>query len=407
MMLTARTALFAGLMAMLAPFAAHAADDNTVEAKGEAAIMNGDLAQAKERATKAALRDAVERKLGTYVASDTQTKDFALVKDQILTSAQGYVSSYDVIEEKQDGGSMVVRIKAKVASQKIEADAQARGLALRAMKFPRMAIMIAEQHLGQTAPAFGFDKNAPQGGQAFTVDMRLVENLLIGDWTEAGFTFVDMEALSGKLKAAKVVSTNPSADDVRTIANLSDADVIIVGTAIATKQGDLGKLLNDKSGDVQMTSCKGAITARVFNADSGEILATSEASKTALHIDSLVCDRNALSAATKIFAADLQRKILESWNKRLMGGSRVRMTVKVDSFKSLSEFKNLVKETIRGVQAVDQKSFKDGVADLDLRIDGGDAEALAGDLDSRPLGGKYKVKVTGVTSNTISVEVSK
>jgi hypothetical protein len=402
--------LLAGF-ALLAPFVARADGTKTVEAKGEAAILDGDNAQAKERATKAALRDAVERTLGTYIASDSQTKDFALVKDQILTTASGYVSSFDVLEEKVDGNTMVVRIKATVAAAKIESDAAARGLAIRQMKFPRMAILISEQHIGQSAPTAWW---GPQGGgqaqgqgQTIAVDMRLVENQLIGDWTAAGFTFVDMDALSGKLKAARVASTNPSSEDVRQIANLSDADVIIVGTAIATKQGDLGKLLNDKSGDVSMTSCKGAINARVFNADSGEILATGEASKTALHIDPIVCDRTALQAATRIFAADMQKKLLEAWNKRIMGGSRVRMSVKgVASFRALTDLKNLLKQTIRGVQAVDQKSFKDGAADLDLRLDGGDTEALAGDLEGKPLG-KFKVRVTSMTANTIAIEIAK
>jgi len=414
--LSLAAAMILGGLAVVAPTTARAAETaagpKIVEATGEAAINDGDTVQAKERATKAALRAAVEQTLGTYIASDSQTKDFQLAKDQILSTAQGFVQSYDVLEAKPDPQSpntMVVKIKATVSAQKIEKDAQARGLAIRAMKFPRMAVLIAEQNIGQSAPSFAYGPQGggQQAGQLVSVDQRVAETRLIGEWTKDGFSFVDMEALSGKLKLSRGLSTNPSADDVRSIANMSDADVIIVGTAIATKQGDLGKMLNDKSGDVQMTSCKGNIQARVFNADSGEILTTSSADKTKLHIDALVCGRMALNDAAGMLAADLQKKILETWNKRMMGASRVRMSIEgIPNFRALSDIKTLLKDTIRGVQSVEQKSFGNSKADLDLRIDGGDTEALAGDLDGKPLG-KYKLRVTNMTANTIAVAVEK
>ena len=399
-------AALAGLVAIL-PTASRAADE-AVEGKGEAAIVNDDKPAAKERAKKAALRDAVEKTLGTFVSASSETKDFQLMKDKVLTGATGYVSSFEVIDEKEDGGAMVVRVKAKVNQGKINDDAAAMHITLSQMKFPRMAILISEQLIGQAAPSawWGPNGGGQQPGGMMTSDQRLVENALIGEWTAAGFSFVDMDALAGKIKAAKVVSTNPSADDVRTIGNLSDADVIIVGTAIATKQGNLSDLLNDDKGKVNMSSCKGMITARVFNSDSGEILATGEASKTQLHIDAMVCGRLALQGATKTFAADLKTKVLEAWNKRVNGQSRIRLKVKVDGYALLKEFKNALPH-VRGVQSVDQKAFKDNMADFDLKVDGGDAEALAGDLEGGRLGPKMKVKIVGVTSNTIDIELAK
>lgn len=368
----------------------------TVEAEGAAAIVNGDEAAAKERATKAALRDAVERTIGTMIVADSQTKDFQLVKDQILSTSSGYVSSYDVIDAKKDGESIVVKVRAVVAQGKIDGKMAAAGLTIRLMKYPRMALLIAEQNIGQPTP-----------NTLFTVDERGVENALIDQWSKVGFTFVDMEALSGKLKAANLVSTNPSANEVRQIANLADADVIIVGTAVASLQGNLGEFMGGAgSADNQMKSCKGAISARVFNADSGEILATEQKDKVALHIETLSCGRNALAAAARAFGDELQSKLLEAWNRRQQGGSRIRVTLKgVDSFHLLSEFKKVVSE-IRGVQGIDQKTFKDGAADLDLRLDGGDVDAFAGDIDGKSVGSK-KVQVTGSSSNTITIVLAK
>jgi hypothetical protein len=401
------------LAVIVAAFAARPAraDDTvkTVEGVGEAAVINGDEATAKDKAKQAALRDAVERTLGTFVVSDSQTKDFALVKDQILSTSQGYVKSYDVLETKKDGEAYTVRVKAVVSNGKINEDLVAKGLTIRMMKFPRMALLIAEQNIGQTSPTvwWGPQGGGQQAGGVMTVDERTVENKLIDEWTQVGFSFVDMDALAGKLKAANVVSTNPSANEIRQIANLSDADVIIVGTAVASLQGDLSKLLGgDKSGDVAMKSCKGAISARVFNADSGEILATSEKSHVSTHIDQLSCGRIALQEATHVFADDLQGKLLAAWNKRLMGGSRVRMSVKNVDFSTLKALKEYLTSSVRGVQGVEQKGFKDNSADLDVRLDGGDTEALGNDLDGHTFG-KLKVKVTGATANTIQIELAR
>lgn len=389
--------------ALLTAGPARAADDVAeVTVTGEAAIVNGDKPAAKEKAVKAALRNAVEQTFGTMVTGMSETKDFTLVKDQILTGASGYVSSYEVVSDKEDSGVIVVTVKAKVGKGKIASDAAARGLLISAKGFPRLAVIISEQHVGQTSPSawWGPQGGGQNAGGTLVATQRIAENTLIDEWGKAGFTFVDLEALSGKLQQTGVVTTNPSADQIKTIANLVDADIIIFGTAIATKQGDVGKLMDDKSGGVQMQSCKAIISARAFNTDNGEILATAEGSKTALHIDTMVCNKTAIVNSAKAFAADMQAKILEKWNAQLTGGGRIRVKVKnVPNFKAVSDLKAALGE-VRGVSAVDSKGFKDGEVDLDVRFTGS-GEDLAGALEGLT---KFKISVTGATANTVTAE---
>lgn len=391
---------------------ARAEDSDWVECRGDVQITGGDLARARAEGLRLAQRDCVEKKFGAFVVSDTQTKDFQLLKDQVMTSAQGYVTDVQNLDAdggKEENGVMVVRIKAKVSQGKIDEDAKARHLTLSAMKYPRLAVLISEQHLGQAAPSqwWGPQGGGNQAGQVITVDQRIAENTLIGEWTTAGFTFVDMDALAGKLKGANVVSTNPSANDVRTISNLLDADVILFGTSVASKQGDISAIMDDRSGQTKgMVSCKASLSMRVFNTDSGEILATGDAAKTEVRLGDLDCERIATKKATQALAKDLQAKVLTAWNKRAMGQSRVRLTVKGIDFAGLREMKGALSTNYRSVQGVDQKSFRDGVADLDLKVDGGDAEGLAEDISTKGFG-KFKVKVVGVTGNTISLEAGK
>lgn len=407
-------ALAAAVLALTGPVAARAADtkaaaadtSKTVEGEGQAAIVGGDEGAAKSKATKAALRDALERTMGTYVASTSESKDFQSVSERVMSSTEGYVKSYDVVEAKKDGDSYIVKVKAVVDKGHIDTDMQARHLTIAGLKFPRLAVLIAEQNVGQTAPSlsFGPQGGGQQAGTMFTTDERVVENQLINEWKADGFSFVDMDALAGKLKAANVVSNDPSKIDPRQWSNLTDADVVIMGTAIAKGQGDLSKAFGaDDKGGISMKSCKALISLRVLNTDNGEILATDEAGKTTMNIEDTVCGHNALIAASKTIADTLRTKVLKEWNARLQGGSRVRLQItKVPSLSVLTAFKSTVKE-MRGVQSVDQKSFAKGAADLDLKVEGGDAESLAADLDGKMIG-KTKVTVTGQTSSTITVE---
>lgn len=392
--------------ALLVSGVARADDVVETTGTGEVAVDHGDKADAKKRAQQAALRDAVEKAMGTVIVSDSETQDFELVKDRVLSTSAGYVKSFEVVEEKDAGATFIVKVKAKVGKADLDKDLQAQMLLIRQMGYPRLALLVSEQHIGQAAPSawWGAQGGGAAPGAVVTIDQRLAENVLIEEWRPRGFTFVDLEALSGKLKAANVVSTNPSANQVRELANITEADIIIMGTAVATENGDLGKLMGDKSGRVSMKSCTAALSLRAFNADSGEIIAAASAQKTANHVSVPTCERNALNQATKAMSAELQGKLLEVWRARQGGASRVRMTVKnIDGYGALNAFKKAL-ATVRGVKGVDQKSFRNGTADLDLQVESGDTESLAGDLEGGRLG-KVKARVVGVSANTIDVEL--
>ncbi len=396
--------LFAAVFSALS---AAAAEPTVVEATGEAAIVEKNRPLARDRAIEDALRRAVEQACGTLVTASTEVRNNQLVNDKILTQAKGYVTGYDVVAEKEDKGVVRVTVKAKVGTDKLAGDLEAMGLTLSRKGMPRLAVLIAEQRIDQVQPAAWWgqqtkDKAAAAG--ATKLDQRLVENSLIDQWTQAGFSFVDTEVLAGQVKVAGVVSTDLNAEQVRQIGNASDADVIIVGTAVAVKQKDVAEVVGDKSGDVKQVSCSGTISVRAFNADSGEILAASDASKSTFHLDALTCGRDALLGATKELAPALQKKLLEKWSKDLGGTARVRVTVKgLESLGMLNDLKAAMLSAVRGVKAIDQKRFSKGTADLDVRLEG-PADALATALEGKKLK-KATISVTSATPNTIELDL--
>lgn len=111
------TLLLAGTF--LAPAPARATE---VTSEGIAAIINGNIAGAKNQALLNAQRAAVEQGVGLILDSQTQTQNFQVIRDEILTSSQGYVTKYLIVSEgpTPDRASYKVKIKAEVAQNLLE-----------------------------------------------------------------------------------------------------------------------------------------------------------------------------------------------------------------------------------------------------------------------------------------------
>ncbi len=75
-------------------------------------------------ALKEAFRSAVDRVVGTVVDAETIVKNDELIRDRVLTYSSGFVSTYDVLSEEQEGGLFRVRIRATVARGKLVARLQ-------------------------------------------------------------------------------------------------------------------------------------------------------------------------------------------------------------------------------------------------------------------------------------------
>jgi len=70
---------------------------------GVSYIENGNIAVAKERAKKDAMRNFVEQEVGVNVKSQTEMANFLLVKDVVTTSSDGFILVKKVISENVTG----------------------------------------------------------------------------------------------------------------------------------------------------------------------------------------------------------------------------------------------------------------------------------------------------------------
>jgi len=74
-----------------------------------------------DKATRNAIRNAVEQVVGTFISSDTAVKNNQLIKDEILSYSGGYAKGTKVIsQEKTDDGLVAVRLEAEVVSTRLK-----------------------------------------------------------------------------------------------------------------------------------------------------------------------------------------------------------------------------------------------------------------------------------------------
>lgn len=372
----------------LAAATASAAD---VSAKGQGAVINNDKAMARDKAIEDALRRAVEQAVGTMVSSETTTKDFQLIEDNIYSHSKGFVEKYEITSEKVEDAVYIVEIKATVSSGAIEGKLKALGLLLARKGRPRVMFLLSEQNVGQeTASAFT------------SSDIGVVENTLIDVFSRNGFTIVDRQALTGKIKvedAQKVVNGDDKAA-VKKIANLTDAQVVIYGKAIAKDAG----LIKDQNGkDTRMHSGQANISVRSLNADSGEILATETVHKAFPHIDATTAGTQALKLATEDLGGKMIEKIVNKWNTELSGGGMVAVDISgVSDLKLLNDLKTLLTTQIRGVTGVQIRKMSKPNASIDIDYKG-KAQDLALELSDKKVG-KFKIDVSDVSQNTIKMK---
>lgn len=376
-----------------------AADEvETIEVRGEAAILDDDEAAARDKAIDDALRKAVESAVGTMISSETITENYQLISDRIYSRAKGYVRSYKIRDEREQDGVYIVDIRAKVAVGAVSKDVDGLATLLKRKKYPKVLVLVAEQNIGMNGPAYWWGKTGP-----VSMSMRTVENALMEKMAEKGFTFVDTEVLTGK-KSVKMPVAKLSDKQAMRIADVTDAQIVIVGQAVAKDQGSLGDRFGDSN--IKTRSARAVANVRVINTDNGRVIAVAQMDKgKGFGIDAKLAGNEALKDIGQDLAEELIDKIAKAWSQELAGANRVRMTVKgLQSFSHLRSFMKVLRNRVRSVQDVRKDRFSKGMAVLEIDLEG-DTSALATELEAKDFDGQFKIEITDVTNNAIGVKL--
>jgi hypothetical protein len=298
-----------------------------------------------------------------------------------------------------DNDVVQVTVRASIGSAELDKDLEAMGMLMARKGMPRTMVLIAEQNIGMAAPAAAWMKD--KGGQNALVstDLRIAENTILDSLKNGGFRqLIDPEIATEKVAQVGGITTEITASQARKLKSLTGAEVILLGQVIATSRGEMGDL------GPGWRSCTATISGRAVNTDNGDILSTDETTQNAAQLDDLTCGKEAIKKASKVFAADMIKKVSDRWSQDVSGGNEVHVTVrKVPSFKTASDFKSALSQHVRGVKGVEQRSFSAGTQELDVTLVGS-TDQFAQEVEAKKLG-KFSVRVTGLTANTVDLEL--
>ncbi len=354
--------------------AAPAAAGDWITVTGEAAILNGDHAAAKDAALQHAFRAAVEQGVGTLIASDTMTRNYAVINDTIFTKARGYVRRWNILNDYARGGRYIVEVECEVSGENIKHDLIALNILQAAKDNPRVMILLPATH------------------EELKIVTRAAENTLVRVFVENDFEVVDQAQVEAIRQNEEVVAALNGDDAMAiTLGDRFGAEVIILGEA---KSVYAASTYGMKSGSA-------TVSVRALNCDTGKIIGSSTRRSTKAHLDDRIAGDMALEAAAEQAAEEILAFIAKRWSADIADSLRVQILVTGIDFGQLQRMKRAL-AGLPGVKAVNQRSFITGAAKLDVDFRG-KTERLAEVLYEADLG--FAPDITGMTANKIEMRV--
>lgn len=370
----------------------YASAGERITVEGYATITEGKKDIARDKAINDAFRRAIEQVVGVMVEAETVVKNFELLSDRIYSQTAGYIKNYKIIGERVEEDVLKLKIEAIVAITTLEKDLDAVGILIRRVGKPRLMLLISEQNIIHDKPSYWWGSNG-------TVSIGVVESILIKKFMEKGFTLVNRHVIFAGIKNDPSLAHNLGADlnrdTVLTLAAMGEAEVVVIGEAVAKAGPTIA--------GTTLRSCQGNISARVVNADDGETLASVSTNAVAVHVNPVTGGTEAFKKAADEMADKLIAQILAKWQRRIGGIHTIKLIISGLDFSTMIDFKRFIKENVRGIVEIYERSYRDGTAKLDVEVKGS-AKEIAEELSNKMFN-KGVIEIKSLTGNVISIKL--
>lgn len=331
---------------------------------------------ARDHAISDGLRKAVEQAVGTFINSETEVKNFTLLKDEIYSHAQGYVSSYRIIDEQKDKDSYRVKLQAKVKLNNIENDLEAIGLLIKEKGRPRIMFVIKE-----------FTGNSETWEETSDIETMLIEK-----FTEKGFPVVDAAMVKKNLEAEQTRLILEGDNKTAALLGLKlGAEIVVTGKAVLSESE---KEIQYSQGTKKFYQTK--INYRAINTETAEVLAATTTFK-----DVPFSQETSKKDATDETADKMISAILSKWRSE---ENVTQIYIIGAEFTDIQKLKSGIQEKVRGVIKVIQRDFTGNSVMLEI-ISSISSQEVFDDLGTKDLGISFQVK--GYSGNRIDIVIKK
>jgi hypothetical protein len=347
-------------------------DTRSVTASGEAPI-EGSAETAKQQAVNQALRNAVEQAVGVFVNATTKVQNFQVLEDSVYTKASGFVSGYDVIDEKRSGGTYVVKVKATV------------GVAPLAQQLKALGVL-RQWTIATVLKGKGYNGEALESAET-AINKQLVD---------AGFRTADRDVLIA-LDNPKLENDLMQGKYARVLQQLRDSGVDILVMGRASHERTAGARVETYGGvNVDLSTVKARLDVKAIRSDTGEIVCAD------------IFEDKAVGSGMDTMSAQAVEKAGASAAEFLIGSiiklpaatsAPVQLAVKGLSFARARAFMQAV-QGVQGIRGVHQQRFGNGQAVFEVEFEG-KSELLADVLSSASKLKGFGFDITNLSSGKI------
>jgi len=242
------TSIFCLILLSLTPLLLHG---GTI-GKGRAKIFNNNEGSARNQALRNALRDAVQQGVGLLLDSQTIVKNWAVIRDEVYSSARGYVKNYTVLKDEKQNDVWYIEIDAEVASADIKDKLSDLRILHQKMGNKRLMVIYRPEHPDALDPKHSAVLSA------LTV--------IPGELNQSGFRVFDQRSL-GHI-TSKISQSGGTTEAWRKIADQNQVDMLVEFELVAGKKKPFSRSA--------FSAAKVGIRLRVYDVSTGRLVSNTQ-----------------------------------------------------------------------------------------------------------------------------------
>ena len=295
----------------------------------------------------AAMREAIEQRIGVLVDSRTYVENYRVIHDRIYTHSEGYITGYDVLKSEYKNGYYEVTIRADVREELLNADLmsylQKKAVIRANMQDPRIGVIVVDGN-GDENPS--------------------VENSLITGLQKNGFSrIVDLTQIEASVKQRIANAIFDGDYGLEAIGSHFNVDYLVTGYLDLNTNGI--PLIEDYPFVGSLNNVAVNLSVRMLNANTGEIVYAGSADGQAFNLGAKAM-QEALKKATAPIVKELSKSALQ---KAANPEQHVTILVTNNRLGSMSDAYAFI-SNIPGVSGVYTRTKQAGVMQIDVDYHG-------------------------------------
>jgi len=340
---------------------------------------------AKDRATTAALRRAVQEACGSFLLAKEKAENYKLVYSKVFETTAGYVKEHKVIRAWTQEGLTHVRVRACVSTEAFE------------KAWDSIAHTIDQENNPRCIVAVGENVQAwPRGSVTEVKEAGLVQTKLEDFLLSKGIKLMD-RGTTKKVSKRDVLLASLKGDtaEIAAVGGRFNADVFLLGNCTAK----FGRTIVVAGQTLYQFTA--TLKVRAIRADSSELLVSKTFGPTSTNtLQRLGGEDKAMAKLAEDAAGELLKAVVEAWRKQIHVRRTIQLQVIGLKYKMWKVFRDEA-VGLRGIQALRLREITEGVALIDVEYSYS-IQNLADQITEMK---KVRLEVDEISANRIKLKV--